>query len=102
MTVARTILDQLGGGRFIVMTGAKNFIGDERSLTFKIGKNCNNINYVRIVYNRIPDHYNMEFYRASVSKKTGPQKKEVARYDGIFFDQLQPLFTKTTGMDTHL
>jgi hypothetical protein len=32
LTVANTILEQLGGGRFIAMTGAKSFVGGEDSL----------------------------------------------------------------------
>jgi hypothetical protein len=36
MTVARTILDQLGGARFVAMTGAREFVGSADSLTFKV------------------------------------------------------------------
>ena len=39
MTVARSILDQLGGARFVAMTGARDFVGSADSLTFKIGVN---------------------------------------------------------------
>ena len=31
MTVAKTILEQLGGNKFRMMTGAKNLAGDENS-----------------------------------------------------------------------
>jgi hypothetical protein len=30
MTVARTILDQLGGARFVAMTGAREFVGSAK------------------------------------------------------------------------
>jgi len=33
LTVAKTILEQLGGELFVAMTGAKNFVGTEDSLT---------------------------------------------------------------------
>lgn len=102
LLLAKRILAQLGGNRFIVMTGAKHFLGDKLSLSFKIGGNCKRVNYVKIVYDESRDLYNMGFYYASVSKKSGPQKKEIAAYNGIFFDQLQELFTEATGMDTHL
>lgn len=36
---ALTIIAQLGGNGFKVMTGAKNFIYGPDGLTFKIGKN---------------------------------------------------------------
>ena len=39
ITVARSILDQLGGARFVAMTGAREFVGSADSLTFKIGVN---------------------------------------------------------------
>jgi hypothetical protein len=36
MTVSKTILRQLGGNRFIVMTGLKNFVGSNDALSLKI------------------------------------------------------------------
>ena len=33
LTVAKTILEQLGGNKFCMMTGAKNLAGDENSLS---------------------------------------------------------------------
>jgi hypothetical protein len=38
-TVGRSILDQLGGARFVAMTSAHDFVGSADSLTFKIGVN---------------------------------------------------------------
>ena len=35
MTVAETILNQLGGRKFIVMTGSKVILSDYNSITFK-------------------------------------------------------------------
>jgi hypothetical protein len=37
MSVSHEILRQLGGNKFIAMTGAKNFVGSENSITFRIG-----------------------------------------------------------------
>ena len=34
MTVAKTILAQLGGSRFVAMTGARHMAGDATSLSF--------------------------------------------------------------------
>ena len=36
LTVANTILQQLGGNKFRVMTGAKNFVGSNDALTFRL------------------------------------------------------------------
>jgi hypothetical protein len=46
LQVAQTIRDQLGN-RFCVMTGAKDFVGSERSLSFRIGRNIRNVTHVR-------------------------------------------------------
>jgi hypothetical protein len=39
LTVAKTILAQLGGERFVMMTGATNFVGGADSLAFRVGSN---------------------------------------------------------------
>ena len=46
MRVAEEILRQLGGNRFRVMTGAKNFSGTDNSLRMRIGRNKTNANYM--------------------------------------------------------
>jgi hypothetical protein len=35
MTVARSILDQLGGARFVALTGAREFVGSHRQPDFQ-------------------------------------------------------------------
>ena len=37
MSIAKTILEQLGGNKFRVMTGAKNLMGFENGLVMKLG-----------------------------------------------------------------
>ena len=39
MTVANTILEQLGSNKFIAMTGAKNFLSDGNTLRMTLPKN---------------------------------------------------------------
>jgi hypothetical protein len=50
--MSTTILEQLGGNRFVAMTGANTFVGDEqaRSLRFKISSRLatNGANLVRV------------------------------------------------------
>ena len=41
LQVANTILAQLGGGHFLVMTGAKNLVGSDNSLSMRL----NSVNY---------------------------------------------------------
>ena len=106
--VAAIIYQQLGSGRFKVMTGAKNFIYDDNSLQFNIPRNRSKANLVKITL-RGDDTYDMVFRHYALprlSHKTWEFSKgvdEVVRkFEGVFFDQLQELFTEVTGMYTHL
>jgi hypothetical protein len=49
MTVSQTILSQLGGNRFIAMTGSKNFVESDGALSFKLVPNQSKAKYMRIV-----------------------------------------------------
>jgi len=95
---AGEILKQLGGNKFIAMTGAKNFIRDDNKklISFKIGRNCSGINYVKITLNSM-DTYDMEFINIRAGKITIKSQAE-----GVYNDQLQSIFTEHTGMYTHL
>ena len=97
--IAQTILNQLGGHKFIVMTGAKNFVAKENGLTFRIpGKNFakSNINHVEVIL-KGDDTYTILFSRIRAGKMIG-----VANEGGVYFDQLQAVFTEYTGLATHL
>ena len=48
MSVAKEILETLGGNKFRVMTGAKNFMGFSNGLVMKIGRNSSNSNYLKL------------------------------------------------------
>lgn len=98
MTVAQTILQQLGGGKFRVMTGAKDFIGSDNALSFSLPSNFarGGINRVRIVLDT-DDTYIMGFHKVRGTKVT-----DMARETGLYFDMLQSTFTQHTGLDTHL
>ena len=94
--VAKTILQQLGGNKFIAMTGAKNFGSSRNSLQFKIGRNSKSISHV-IVTLKSSDLYDVEFIRIR-----GTSRKVVKKLRGIYADQLQQMFTKYTGLRTRL
>ena len=96
--VAWEILKQLGGNRFIAMTGAKNFLRDDNKqlIAFKIGRNSKSINHVRITLNSM-DTYDMEFINIRAGKI-----KIISEVEGVYNDQLQDIFTQKTGMYTHL
>ena len=95
---ANTLLQQLGGNKFMVMTGAKNLMVDkkEKSLHMRIGKNSKGINHVKITY--MPDDtYKMDFGR--IRKM---DYKVVRSVTGVYAEALQDVFTEVTGMYTSL
>jgi len=94
MTIARTILEQLGGGRFVAMTGARAFVSTGKGLRFRLP--CRKANVVEITLTP-SDEYDMRFWLLR-----GDKVKEVKRFEGVYFDQLQDLFTEATGLYTHL
>ena len=97
LKVAETILEQLGGNQFRMMTGAKNLAGDENSLSMRIGRNSSNSNYLKITLNSM-DLYDMEFCKLT---KMG-EKKSVTEYNNVFNDLMKGTFTAHTGMYTSL
>lgn len=108
--IAETILRQLGGGRFKTMTGARDFSAIERGLSFRLPTRFakDGINYVKIVLTGA-DLYDMEFVKIGPSPSlkgliAGKTQKvtQVIGFEGAFNFQLQNLFTKATGLDTHL
>ena len=96
-TVARTILAQLGGGRFIAMTGANHFLAGRSELQFRIplcGRQRRNINGIRIELAG-DDTYRVQFYYIY---RTGLRLNEVSKHEGIYEDNLQQLVTEQTGL----
>ena len=97
LQIAKTILSQLGGNRFVAMTGAKSFGYDSKgssvSLQFRIGRNAKQVNIVKINYIRGKDLYEMEFYKGA---------KLLKKVSNVYADQLRKIFTKHTGMYTSL
>jgi len=97
MSVAKTILEQLGGNQFRMMTGAKNLVDCGDALAMKIGRNSSNSNYLKITLNSM-DLYDMEFCKLT---KMG-EKKSVTEYNNVYNDMMTDQFTAHTGMYTSL
>ena len=97
MKVAKTILAQLGGNKFCVMTGAKDLVVGDRSLSMSLGRNSSNSNYLKITLDPY-DLYEMEFCKLG---RYG-DKKSVKTYDMLPWSCLTEIFTKHTGMYTSL
>ena len=98
MKVANEILRQLGGNRFIAMTGARMFVGSEDSLSFSIPGNItkNHFNKVRIVL-KPTDTYTVSFF-----KIRGVHIDMISERTMVYADNLRDVFTNFTGLDTHL
>jgi hypothetical protein len=96
--IATTILAQLGGQKFIVMTGAKDVYGDGNSLGFKLPARTakNGINFVRVTLNG-DDLYNVEFFKFDKYVLNA-----VSDVRGVYDDMLQSVFTEATGLATRL
>jgi hypothetical protein len=106
--VAMEILKQLGGNKFLAMTGAKQLTYDNNSLNIKLPKNMSQANYLRITLNSL-DTYDIRFYKVSGGKmnmKTFVSSpiinKDIKVLNGVYCDQLQEIFTNVTGMYTSL
>lgn len=98
MTVANEIARQMGGTRRIaLMTGAKNFMGDANSLSFKLpsGKSRDGINYVKVTLDA-DDTYTVTFTR--LGRAPSFKVTEVKSVSMIYCDQLIDLFERTTGL----
>lgn len=93
--IAETILAQLGGNRFLVMTGARNLLHDTASLSFKLPAIAK-ANYVKITLDP-DDTYSVEFGRVR-----GLGYFKMSTLSGVYADNLQSVFTSHTGLDTHL
>jgi hypothetical protein len=94
MHVANEILAQLGGNRFVAMTGAKNFTGTENSLHFALPARFAKDGINRVVVALDPsDTYTVTFYRAR-----GTSLKTIATDAMVYCDTLRATFTERTGL----
>lgn len=99
--IAKTIFQQIGGSRFVAMTGSKDFVDMGNGLLMNLARNKTSANRLEIIYDEDLDLYNMRFYRKTFSKKTFESRtKDIAKYDGVYCDMLEGIFTQTTGLYT--
>ena len=109
MKTADIILSQLGGNKFIACTGCHHFLSDGDSLRMIIPRNASRANRLTVTLDRGLDAYTMRFWRYTPSRLshktwafTEEKIEEVKTFSGVYFDQLQELFTEVTHMYTHL
>lgn len=92
--VAKEIYNQLGGRRFIVMTGAKNFVSDKYSLQFRIPRAKDGINFVKITLN------SMDLYDIEYGKIHGYNYTIVKEEKNVYNDMLVKSFETNTATYT--
>lgn len=93
--VSEVIWMQMGANRFRAMTGAKPYAIDN-GLGIRFPKARKSINYVKITLNS-KDLYDMKFIRL-----WGRKVVTVEEVNDVYADQLQSIFTRVTGLNTHL
>ncbi len=99
--VAKIILQQIGGRRFVTMTGSHDFINLGNGLRMSLSRNKTSANRLEIIYDEGADLYNLRFYRHSFSRKTFEVKtKDIKTYEGVYCDMLEDIFTDVTGLYT--
>jgi hypothetical protein len=100
MTVPKTILEQLGGRRFLAMTGATNLIGSADRLSFTLpgtpGFVRSGINVCRVTLTPM-DTYTVEYLRVR-----GGKVRTVETCTDIYAENLQDCFSRETGLATRL
>jgi len=95
--IAQTILSQLGGNRFIAMTGAKDLNHTSNALHFKFGAGAKNkANHCSITL-QTDDTYMIEFHRV-----VSVNCKFIGSFRDVYSNALATVFSRETGFNTHL
>ncbi len=93
-SVPNTILEQLGGSKFLSMTGARNFVGSSDSLQMHLPTRRSPMVTVRLD----PD----DTYSVVVYRLQNLQPKVVTAVHDVHVAQLRETFTRLTGLETSL
>lgn len=103
----QVILNQLGGNKFVAMTGVRDILTTETSLQFKLPRlTRNKINHVKITLNA-NDLYDVTFGRVSNKKDKAfgvmmPHYDEILKVDDVEVSNLRSVFELKTGLYTSL
>lgn len=99
---ATQILNQLGGNKFLAMTGSKNVFSTNNgnTLSMHLTKNKAKAKYLQITLTEM-DTYTMVFSTLK-GKKYQKELVEVANIENVYADMLQSTFTNVTGLLTYL
>ena len=96
-TIAQTILTQLGGNRFLAMTGAKQLVAlPSGGLQFSFPRSPKN------KANKVSIRLDGDLYTVNFFSARGIAVVDRGAFEMIYGDRLAALFTEQTGFDTHL
>lgn len=95
--IGQTILKQLGGNKFIAMTGAKNFIWLKSGVQFDLSSRMTKNKAKRITIELVNDLYTINFY-----KIRGLDFTKLTSKVGITAENLASTFSSLTGLTTKL
>lgn len=129
--IANTILQQLGGRQFLMMTGAKQLVAIDNGIRFRIGRNGSKANMIKIILNgndlydmqfikignevnpytimmrRMREGLSMDDFNAKVKAdieraNAAAEPKVLKEYNDVWCDQLEELFRDYTKLNTRL
>jgi hypothetical protein len=104
LAVANTILEQLGGGRFVAMTGAKNLTACDEGLRMKLPGTLtrDRINWLEVKLDP-SDTYTLTFACERKPRgKAWAERTVIETVDMVYCDQLRDVFEQVTGLVTSL
>lgn len=95
--IGTTILEQLGGNRFQVMTGARAAYTFAEGIQFTLPRNASKANRFRVTLDAATDTYSLKFWKLTKTKIV-----EVAAFDLVHVSELRSIFERVTGLATSL
>jgi len=98
MTPAQITLQHLGGNHFVVMTGAKDFVGGD-GLMFSLPRGAAKNKSTKVRIDLQPN----DTYRVTFMKwKNRLDLVEISKHEDVYADRLRWLFERETGLYTRL
>ena len=98
LTTAQIILRQLGGGRFVAMTGAKDLIDLGNGLRMSLPASMTKGRVNRLTITLAAD----DTYTVSVGKYARLDYREIETVEGVYVDRLHETIREMTGLATRL
>ena len=99
MQVAQTILAQLGGNKFLAMTGARDLVGSDNALRFRLPRGAKaGITHMTVRLDA-SDTYSVEAIKFSARNL---RSTPIAARSDVYADSLREVFEGMTGLYTRL